>query len=472
MGLIERGISPFGEHSEVFPTQPLSRRLPWFKARFPHFHLPVFREIAFRTGTAILSLTGLAGINPPEFNPLNLSSRTALAQTLTQAKQEAVLAETAADISLVMSDKALALNQTAVKLFGDNFDLTGNPISKGWNEDGSKLTEVFENMQLAVDKNGKAAAMPILDQANQLGLDIQLADTYSNLNPIPPKADITFSSQESAGQIRESIDYWQLDSLTADFVTKLDGMIETGPVVGYTNLGTDESPIEVFRTPSVAFVRGSVGPNAGRFVMINAGRQTQNLGIWPTEYALSPTDLATGGGGEILPLPEQIIEGPRKILATYIQPEAPLEVGPTPTFNQLEEHLFSQGVNRLEIKYNNFPELPLPGNGISWMSICPTNTELTCETPFIYIKRRIDSQAKTVRLELKLTGQVPTLSINELDYLNRAFQGVVGSDISVMKYGDHPAMIPDAKLKLEVETTLLKPINELRGFQLVFNNQG
>jgi len=72
-------------------------------------------------------------------------------------------------------------------------------------------------------------------------------------------------------------------------------------VVGYINLGTDDSPVEFFRTPSVAFVRGFDGPNAGQFVMINAGRQTQNLGIWPTEYAFSPTDLATGGGiAEIL----------------------------------------------------------------------------------------------------------------------------------------------------------------------------
>ena len=148
-----------------------------------------------------------------------------------------------------------------------------------------------------------------------------------------------------------------------------------------------------------------------------------------------------------------------------------MEVGPTPTFNQLEEHLFSQGVNRLEIKYNNFPENPLPGNGVGWGSICPTNDDPRCETPFIYLKRQVDSDKKSVRLELRLASEIPPLSTQDKDYLNRALQGGIAEYISLMKYDNYIAMIPDPKLKLEVESTLAKPINEINGLQFIFKPQ-
>lgn len=209
-------------------------------------------------------------------------------------------------------------------------------------------------------------------------------------------------------------------------------------------------------------------PDTNQLRLGNIAVPLTKAGLIP-ETAILPRPERITGGGEIQQPLSQVIEGPRKILATEINPEAPLNVGPTPTFNQLEEHLFSQGVNRLETKYNDFPELPEPGNGVGWGSICPTNDDPRCETPFIYFKRQINPDRKAVIIELKLAQEkLPSLSPQDIDYLDRALQGSVADYVALMKYGSRMALISDPKLKLEAEQTLLKPLKEIKGLQFLF----
>lgn len=389
MGL-EQGEKPLlGETSTDFHPTPPWRGYPGLTNKIPVFSLP--RRGFFKLlGGAVIG-AGLAG----------------------SLRKDASADPDTPEISLVMSDQALALNQQALELFGEHFSLTGNPISKGFSENG-KLVAVFENMKLEVDGDGLSAA-PILDTANEQGLDKRLADRYANLNPIPPRADITFNSKDLDRQVKESIDFWQLDQPTADFISQLNQLLKTGAVVGYTNSGTEESLIEVFRTPSVAFLRGSEGPNANQFVMINVGVQTQGL-VWPAKYAFSKTETATGGG--ITPTPEQTAQlrpselryiSPKGYAQIDYAPGTKVTIGVEPEAEtQLDELL---RLLNIRLVFTENPNLR-PGSGLGLgpgnmiLMSCSDFHNNKCFISTGYAKFAVDPQTRTVLSEFNVKQDI------------------------------------------------------------------